>query len=363
MNLEPVYQEQLLAVVPKFSGAIGFPSCIMLMREIWLAHHNGLTSGNPILRSLAGIAFFQACDALGWFLSTWAVPEGTFAFAAGNVQTCAFQGFLLQVVIGAPLFCVAMTWYFWMIVVRGKNAEDLVRYERLVSPLIILYSFGSAFYLLGINMYNHIGAVCWVQGSPPSCDNSSFHPTDVPCDRGDWAWLYGMAMFYGPLWCCILAILVLNISIYMKLDDNEEASWFGRQSFFYAIAFVITWAPSTTWSGMHWTADGGSFYVDLFAAFFEPIGGLWNLLTFLQDRPASRKRIMRVICLECFESKQGGEDDIDDYAHKKTEMYDDDDDADNKEAEKTPINNSTTSRGTREQAANMEDPSASFAES
>jgi uncharacterized membrane protein YgcG len=313
--LEPEYQEQLLALVPKFSAAVGLPSCILLMSEVILAHQKGKNGGNPILRSLGFVAFFLSLDALGWFLSTWAVPEGSFAFSAGNTQTCDFQGFLLQVVIGAPLFSMVVAWYFWLIVFWGKTAKELEAYERWVSPMIIIYAFGSAFFLLFKQMYNHIGAVCWIQGSPSGCGNSSFKGSgEVPCDRGDWAWLYGMVMFYLLLWICILCILCFNVSNYIRLrgdDDKEEASWFATQSFLYALAFVVTWAPSTTWSGLNWTADGGIFWVDLLAALFEPLGGFWNLLIFLHSRPASQRRVMRLLCLECREKTQDDNDEID----------------------------------------------------
>ena len=123
-----------------------------------------------------------------------------------------------------------------------------------------------------------------------------------------------MVLFYIPLWICIVLIGFFNLSIYIKLrkgGESEEASWFAKQSFLYALAFVVTWAPSTTWSGLHWNLDGGSFAVDLLAAWFEPIGGLWNLLIFLRNRPHSRRRVMRLLCLECFEEKEEDNDVLD----------------------------------------------------
>ena len=207
-----------------------------------------------------------------------------------------------------------MAFYFWLIVCCQKTSNELIKYERIIAPMIVLYAFGSSFYLLSQDMYNHVGAVCWVIGSPPGCENSAYHPSDELCERGNWAWLYGMAMFYIPLWICIVLIAFFNVSIYVTLHrggDSEEAKWFGTQSLLYAVAFVVTWAPSTTWSGLHWNLDGGSFTVDMLAAWFEPIGGLWNLLIFLRSRPASRKRVMRLICCECFEEKEPDFDEVD----------------------------------------------------
>jgi len=323
VNLEPVYQEQLLAVIPKFTGALGIPSSILLMHEVYVAHRGG--GGNTILRTLAGIAFFLSLDALGWFLSTWAVPvDSGFAFAAGNVRTCEFQGFLLQAVIGAPLLTCAMSWYFYLIVAMGKSATELVGYEKIVTPLIILYAFGSAFLLLGLDQYNHVGAVCWVQGSPPACGNSAFSPAPdaPPCERGNWAWLYGMAMFYGLIWISIVLIFIFNVCIYWKLRteaNRREARWFAVQSFLYGAAFCVTWAPSTTWSGMNWTAEGGSFTVDVLSAFFEPLGGFWNLVIFVRDRPSSRARVLRIICCEFMETSTEECNKVDKYGATSSE--------------------------------------------
>ena len=94
-------QEQLLAVIPKFTALFGLPSALFVVWEVFSDHRRD--RGNPINRALAGACSFLAMDAFGWFLSTWAVPEGSFAYASGTQGSCSFQGFLLQVVIGAPL--------------------------------------------------------------------------------------------------------------------------------------------------------------------------------------------------------------------------------------------------------------------
>lgn len=124
-----------------------------------------------------------------------------------------------------------------------------------------------------------------------SCGNSSFQASEdnIPCDRGDWAWLYGIALSYGPLWLCF------NASIYTKLKGTSESSWFATQSLLYALAFIVTWAPSTAWSALSWNSEG-HFALDFLAALFEPLAAFWNLLIFLRNRPSAHRKLLNILC-------------------------------------------------------------------
>jgi hypothetical protein len=185
-----VFQEQVLAIVPKITGFLGFPSAILLCVFIVTDHQHG--KGNPMLRALLGASFFLGLDAFSWFLSTWCAPEWTgFAYASGTVASCEFQGFWLQFVIGAPLCQTLLSYYFYQVAVYERNDKELVKMEPYLFGGIFAYATITSFLLLGLKQYNHVGATCWVIGSPPDCGNSSFQPGDVPCDRGDWAWVYG----------------------------------------------------------------------------------------------------------------------------------------------------------------------------
>lgn len=108
----------------------------------------------------------------------------------------------------------------------------------------------------------------------------------------------GMVSLYIPIWICIVLIIIFNVLILHNLQNADEAKWFTRQSFWYAAAFFVTWAPSTSWSAIQWNTPGGNFLVDVLAALFEPLWGLWNLLIFLHSHPKSRKRICKLFCCD-----------------------------------------------------------------
>jgi hypothetical protein len=297
-----ITQQRVLALVPKFAAGLALPCAFMLIREIIKDHKRG--EGNVMLRAIIGVSIFEMLDAFGWFMSTWFVPKGQFAFAAGSQMTCTFQGFLLQTVIGAPLYNCALAFYFYLVVTKNKDEYYLAKIERKIHIGIISYTLFSSFLLLGLGHYNHIGNICWIMGSPTGCANSSFHPGEEPCERGDWAWLYGLLLFYIPLWICIIMIIYFNLCIYRNLLGTREANWFAIQSFLYCIAFCITWTPSTLWSFMHWRNNGG-FYLDFLASFFEPFAAFWNFHIFLRNRPKMKRWLADLVF--CIYSKPPAE--------------------------------------------------------
>ena len=204
------------------------------------------------------------------------VPEGKALYAAGNTATCNFQGFLLQLAVGAPMYNCSLSLYYLLMIKYNWSETQLVRIERWVHVFILTVTIGTSFALLPLDLYNHIRTVCWIIGEPQACGNSSRTPSDVPCNRGDWAWLYGILLFYSPIWICVILMLYAIISIYLevrrtharssrwehtgepvdsRIRRRKRASNVDRvalQAFLYASSFVITWTPSTIWSIAHW---------------------------------------------------------------------------------------------------------------
>jgi hypothetical protein len=83
-------QEKVLAIIPNISASFGIPSAIFIISEISITAHKK-KEGNPTLRAILGVSIFELLDAIGWFLSTCAVPEGRFAFAAGTRHHVHFR--------------------------------------------------------------------------------------------------------------------------------------------------------------------------------------------------------------------------------------------------------------------------------
>ena len=95
----------VLAIIPKVGAMISIPCSLFIMWESLEDHQNG--KGSPIQRTLVGMSAFDVMASFGWFFSTWTVPKnGDTPLSAGNIATCNFQGFLLQLAIGVSTPCM-----------------------------------------------------------------------------------------------------------------------------------------------------------------------------------------------------------------------------------------------------------------
>ena len=110
-------QLQILAVVPKITATISIPCSIFIIKEVITDHRK--LKGKPIQRALMGMSIIDVLASSGWWLSTWAVPKDSpvdAAFATGNQMSCSYQGFLLQVAIGAPLYNSSLALYYLLVI-------------------------------------------------------------------------------------------------------------------------------------------------------------------------------------------------------------------------------------------------------
>lgn len=117
----------------------------------------------------------------------------------------------------APLYNCSLALYYLLVINSSWTLDKLEKIERQVHTVIILFTVGTSVAGLPLTMYNQVGNVCWVIGSPQQCGNSSHDPSDIPCDRGNGAWLFGIILFYGPLWVCVLLTIISMSMIYCKL--------------------------------------------------------------------------------------------------------------------------------------------------
>lgn len=337
----PLRQQYSLAITPKITSTLSIFSSAFIILEAYRDHKSG--KGNAAQRALVGMSCVDLLASSGWFLSTWAVPEGTIVWAVGNEATCNYQGFLLQLAIGAPLYNCSLALYYLMVINFNWTNQMLKRIEWWVHGFVLTFSIGTSILLLPLQQYNHIETVCWVIGSPPDCGHSTHIPSDVPCDRGDWAWLYGIILFYGPLWICVVLTIIALYKIYSKVLETrrrmerylahrpdtqlrlsvistsqrsagmmteqttsnravqksrqqKDVNRVATQAMLYSLSFFITWMPSTIWSLATWFGVH-SFWLDYASAFCEPLQGFWNCMVFVYHRPSSRKRLRRLFSI------------------------------------------------------------------
>lgn len=315
-------QLKALAITPKITAAPSIVCSVLIIKEVISDHRKG--KGKATARALLGMTVIDLFASSGWFLSTWAAPRGTpVAFATGNTQSCTYQGFLLQIAVGAPMYNASLALFYLLTIRNGWPEQDLKRIEKWIHAFIVTFALGTAIALIPLNTYNNVGAVCWTMGLPQGCGNSNHTPSDVPCERGNHAWIYGLALFYIPLWVCIAFTSVAMALIYFSVRETEKRNlrYAGarassrRQTFIqtnrimtqallYSFAFYITWTPSTIWSIVHWF-DKPMFWLDLLACICEPSQGSLNFLVYIFPRPELRNRLKRQFCC-CFGCETDG---------------------------------------------------------
>ena len=299
-----------LAIVPKITASISIPCQCWIIKQVIVDHREN--RGKATSRALFGMGCVDVCATFGWFLSTWAAPAGTpgVPFASGTTGTYSFQGFLLQLAIGAPMYNCLLSLFYLLTIRYGWSEKRLRNIDPLLNAIILIFAVGTSIALLPLGLYNHIGAVCWVMGLPQGCGNSNYQPGDEPCERGDFAWLYGVSLFYGPLWCCIVFTSFAMTMIYRKVKRTEDRSstynigssyntrskevWI--QALLYTASFYITWLPSTLWSITQWFGVP-MFWLDILATICEPSQGLLNLLVFIRPRKDLRMQLRHDIMM------------------------------------------------------------------
>jgi hypothetical protein len=162
-------QQKALAVVPKFTSTLSITCSIVLVSEVLSDQRRGHGT-SCIQRILLGMTIVDMLSSSAWFLSTWAVPkESGWPYAAGNQASCNFQGFLLQLAIGAPLYNSSLALFYTLIIKLRWTDKQLISIERSIHIFILSFAVGSSFLLLYLDQYNHVGAVSVIVLLSPEC--------------------------------------------------------------------------------------------------------------------------------------------------------------------------------------------------
>ena len=115
-------QLKALAIAPKLTSSISIPCSILIIKEVIADHRRN--KGKVRLRALLGMGVIDVLASSGWFLSTWMAPVGSNAvYAVGNTQSCTYQGFLLQIAIGAPMYNTCLALYYLLTIKYGWREE------------------------------------------------------------------------------------------------------------------------------------------------------------------------------------------------------------------------------------------------
>jgi len=185
-------KQKAMAISPKCASTLlSIPGATFIIYKLIQDYRLGRGS-TAMQRALVGMSCVDILSSIGWFLSSWAAPKGSFVFAVGNDANCSFQGLLLQIAIGTPLYNAALIWYYLLVIKYNWTNDDLLKIEPWIHGFIWIWCIGTSETLLSLDLLNFVGPVCWV-GDPPECWDEN------PPDSCGEAKLYATAMFCIPL--------------------------------------------------------------------------------------------------------------------------------------------------------------------
>ncbi|KAL9183978.1 hypothetical protein ACHAXT_002064 [Thalassiosira profunda] len=274
---------------------------------------------------LLGLSVFDILGAWGYVFTTLPIPEdhvyGPIYGAKGNEATCtaqclivcicAIKGFFIQLGTISAYMNVSLAVYYFLVIKQGWNDSRLtkIRWALFLTPIAV----GLAWAFAGIKFYDSLNL--W-------CNNTASYWPDIPV-----AIAIGVATIIMALVCWDVykkekasakwrgGAAAVNSStaateqneskrccgIIPKLSrkgtsggDNGRQSLSSQifwQSFFYLLAFYLTWPP---YLALQYAWAGGRSFTNygliLTAATMVPLQGFWNVLVYLRPRYLQKRR-------------------------------------------------------------------------
>ena len=296
-------------------------------------------------RLLLVMSLFDLSTSIAQALGTWPMPvESGVVYAVGNEMTCNAQGFFTQLGVGAPMMNCSLTFYYLMVIGFPLISEARVlQIEWFLFGIPLTVAFSTAIMGLPLTLYNPSGLWCWISAVPGSCGND--RAGDGDCIRGDYAWIYRWAVYYAPVWFCVLTI-TFNMAIVTYLvwsmewkdkkdkaeevgtrksitnssgesdpeehakgeeeeeegesvipkppaeqqDESHVASEVFWQAFYYVLAFYITWIAPTVLRMLQTIEKPVPYYVIMLMGILLPMQGFFNFLVYIRPRIVSYQR-------------------------------------------------------------------------
>ena len=216
--------------------------------------------------------------------------------ARGTVQTCALQGFGLQVSIAIPHYYVCLSIYSFMAVRHNFDVSKYLWVEKWIHIGVHVFPFGSAIYLLLVNGFNPSLAVCWIESIPFGCGKG----TEVPCERGPQnIFVVALICAFLPVALSLLIPTCVMGALYLETRRRQsaihlEASSVAKQACLYLLALYWSYIFSLINGFIWWYMDKPKFVPTILASVTLNLLGVWILAIYLYFRVVpSRQRSSR----------------------------------------------------------------------
>ena len=219
-------QQTVLTIIPKFSAFMSLLGSGWIILEVLFNKEKQARERNNVYsRLLLGMSTFELLESMWNFQSTWPIPKGTEGVfgASGNTQTCVAQGFFLQLGLAVPMYNAFLSIYYLLVI--KYNISD-VKLQNNVEPFMhviaILLPLATCIACLVLDLFNNANLWCWIAPYPLNCKDSARYGAEGNCIRGDNAWIYRWAFYFGPLWSCIITAILTMIFVYKSVRAIDE---------------------------------------------------------------------------------------------------------------------------------------------
>ena len=223
----PSWQFALAAYIPLLTANLSVAGSSIIIYSI-VGHGSSESRNNKLRRPHLRLLLVMSCydifysTAKAWtFLlspSGYGVPG-----AQGNLTTCSFQGFCIQVgahATGAYNAVLSLYWYFT--ICKGMQQITWDRIEPYIHLGIACLFFGLGITGLSMQLYNPAFAWCFIASFPPGCGTTPEAPT---CDRFPPSTLGLYYELFAQMYVQLYFVIVIaaNTAIWYKFHQVEKA--------------------------------------------------------------------------------------------------------------------------------------------
>lgn len=332
-------KKRVLAWLPRVMAIMSLFGSSLIIYDNLKSPDNRQKTMNQLL---IGLSVFDLMGSGAYALTTLPIPEdhpyGPIYGAKGNEATCKAQGWFIQMGTISAYMNVSLAVYYFLVIKFGWDEGRVrkIRWALYLGPLAV----GFAFAFAGIPYYDSLNL--W-------CNNTATYWPDIPV-----AVAIGVATILMSLVCWDVyvkeraaakwradavfkasasksqeslpmrktSILSRVLSVRSSMTRNSTISTTAPQrqtlstrvfwqSFFYLMAFYLTWPP---YLALQYAWAGGSSFTDygliLTAATLVPLQGFWNMLVYIRPRYVNKSleklRKRRASRTKSTQSKEGG---------------------------------------------------------
>ncbi|CAB9500980.1 expressed unknown protein [Seminavis robusta] len=293
------HRHVVMSVVPHITGLLSLVGSSFIVIDIYRKRFRSVHD-----RLHFGLAVSDIIASLGMALSTWPVPryqaQSTWG-ALGNIHSCEFQGFIIQLGLATPLYSAGLSIYYVLLVKFSfrPDSKQMLCWEKICHCFATSLALVTAVISLAMKQYNNANVWCWIAPYPYGCEDKG------TCERGNHATILRMVFYFSWLWASFIIVTVCMILlVHTVVAQNSKMDRYRQrgqqrsksrdknvrdvviQSTMYILAFMITALPLSVARiyQAKYSCSSTFFPLSMTTVTVFPLQGFWNAIIFFKTR-------------------------------------------------------------------------------